>query len=108
MLAVGGTTLHKKSGAKPGLSAEVVWNDGQVGWHGRRGDQRRHSGSFWQVGIVPPSINPTHFQARGFSDARVVNADPNTGDLTYAGGQFGIVGGTSAAAPLWARSSRLQ
>lgn len=99
VLAVGGTTLHKKSGAKPGIASEVVWNDGkQDGTGGGISDYIPVPS--WQVGIVPPSINPTHFQGRGIPDV-AANADPNTGYLTYAGGQFGIVGGTSAAAPLW-------
>ena len=30
------------------------------------------------------------------------NAAPNTGYITYVNGKYGIVGGTSAVAPLWA------
>jgi len=41
------------------------------------------------------------FAGRAIPDV-AANADPNTGYLVMNGGQFGIVGGTSASAPLWA------
>jgi kumamolisin len=50
---------------------------------------------------VPPSINPQHFAGRAIPDV-AANADPATGYLTMSGGKLGIVGGTSASAPLWA------
>ena len=100
VLAVGGTTLHRKTGNQPGIASEVVWNDGPgSGTGGGISDYIQRPS--WQNNVVPPSINPTHFTGRGIPDV-AANADPNTGYLSYSGGKFGIVGGTSAAAPLWA------
>jgi kumamolisin len=99
VLAVGGTTLHKASGSTPAIASEVVWNDGPGNGTGG-GISDYIAIPAWQQGIVPPSINPTNFAGRGIPDV-AANADPNTGYLTYSGGKFGIVGGTSAAAPLW-------
>jgi kumamolisin len=99
VLAVGGTTLHKKSGSKPAIASEVVWNDGPGNGTGG-GISDYIAVPSWQKGIVQPSINPSHFQGRGIPDV-AANADPDTGYLTYSGGKFGIVGGTSAASPLW-------
>jgi len=100
VLAVGGTTLHKKSGNVPAAASEVVWNDGPGNGTGG-GISDYIPVPAWQQGIVPASINPTNFKGRGIPDV-AANADPDTGYLTYSGGQFGIVGGTSAASPLWA------
>ena len=99
VLAVGGTTLHKKSGQVPAIASELVWNDGPGSGTGG-GISDYIAVPSWQQGIVPPSINPTNFQGRAIPDV-AANADPDTGYLTYSGGQFGIVGGTSASAPLW-------
>ncbi len=99
VLAVGGTTLHKKSGSKPAIASEVVWNDGPGNGTGG-GISDYIAVPAWQKGIVQASINPSHFQGRGIPDV-AANADPDTGYLTYSGGKFGIVGGTSAASPLW-------
>jgi kumamolisin len=57
--------------------------------------------SNYQEGKVPRSINPGQFAGRAIPDV-AANADPNTGYLTMSGAQLGIVGGTSASAPLWA------
>jgi kumamolisin len=100
VLAVGGTTLHKKSGTVPAAASEVVWNDGPGNGTGG-GISDYIAIPTWQQGIVPASINPTNFKGRGIPDV-AANADPDTGYLTYSGGQFSTVGGTSAAAPLWA------
>ena len=55
----------------------------------------------WQEGKTPRSLNPGNFAGRAIPDV-AANADPATGYLVMNGGKFGIVGGTSAAAPLWA------
>ena len=99
VLAVGGTTLHKGAGGQPTIGSELVWNDGPGSGTGG-GISDYIAVPSWQQGIVPASINPTNFQGRGIPDV-AANADPDTGYLSYSGGQFGIVGGTSAAAPLW-------
>ena len=100
VLAVGGTTLHKSSGPQPGIASEVVWNDGPGSGTGG-GISDYIAVPTWQNGFVPVSINPGNFAGLGIPDV-AANADPDTGYLTYAGGQFQVVGGTSAAAPMWA------
>jgi kumamolisin len=100
VLAVGGTTLHVKSTSSgQDHVAEVVWNDGPGDGTGG-GISDITPVPDWQKGIVPQSINPGHFAGRGIPDV-AANADPKTGYLVMSGGKFGIVGGTSAAAPLW-------
>ncbi len=99
VLAVGGTTLHKKSGPRPTIGSEIVWNDGpDDGTGGGISDYIPRPN--WQT-IQQKSINPGNFAGRGIPDV-AANADPNTGYRTYAGGKFQTVGGTSAASPLWA------
>lgn len=100
VLAVGGTTLHARKGAN-GQTAitEVVWNDGPGSGTGGGVSDITPVPS-WQEGKVPRSINPGNFAGRAIPDV-AANADPNTGYLVRSGGQFQIVGGTSAAAPLW-------
>ena len=100
VLAVGGTTLHARKGAN-GKTAitEVVWNDGPSSGTGG-GISDITPVPSWQEGKVPRSINPGNFAGRAIPDV-AANADPNTGYFVRSGGQFQIVGGTSAAAPLW-------
>jgi len=101
VLAVGGTSLHvKKTSKGQNHVTEVVWNDGPGDGTGG-GISDLTPIPDWQKGIVPPSINPGNFAGRGIPDV-AANADPKTGYLVMSGGQFGIVGGTSASAPLWA------
>jgi kumamolisin len=101
VLAVGGTTLTVRSTASGTPTVlETVWNDGPgSGTGGGVSDYTARPD--WQNGIVPASINPGNFAGRAIPDV-AANADPKTGYLTMSGGKFGIVGGTSAAAPLWA------
>jgi kumamolisin len=100
VLAVGGTTLHARK-ATNGQTAvtEAVWNDGPGSGTGGGVSDLTPVPS-WQEGKVPRSINPGHFAGRAIPDV-AANADPNTGYLVMSGGQLGIVGGTSASAPLW-------
>jgi kumamolisin len=51
--------------------------------------------------VAPRSINAGHFAGRAIPDV-AANADPATGYYVMSGGQFGVVGGTSASAPPWA------
>ena len=98
---VGGTTLHARKSSKGQTAVtEVVWNDGP-GSGGGGGVSDITPVPSWQEGKVPRSINPGNFAGRAIPDV-AANADPNTGYLVMNGGQFGIVGGTSASAPLWA------
>jgi kumamolisin len=100
VLAVGGTTLHARKGSNGQTSIiEVVWNDGPGSGTGG-GISDITPVPSWQEGKVPRSINPGNFAGRAVPDV-AANADPNTGYLVRSGGQFGIVGGTSASAPLW-------
>ena len=101
VLAVGGTTLHARANAKKQVQiTEVVWNDGPGSGTGG-GVSHVTPVPAWQQGIVPNSINPKHFAGRAIPDV-AANADLATGYLTMSGGKLGVVGGTSASAPLWA------
>jgi kumamolisin len=101
VLAVGGTSLRRRRTSKgSSVIHETVWNDGPGSGTGG-GVSDYTPVPAWQSGIVPGSINPGHFAGRAIPDV-AANADPATGYLTMSGGKFGIVGGTSASAPLWA------
>lgn len=101
VLAVGGTTLHARKDAKGQIqTTEVVWNDGPGSGTGG-GVSDITPVPDWQKGLVPPSINSSHFAGRAIPDV-AANADPRTGYFTMSGGKLQIVGGTSASAPLWA------
>jgi kumamolisin len=50
---------------------------------------------------VPPSANAGGRVGRGVPDV-AGDADPSTGFDTLVDGQSGVIGGTSAVAPLWA------
>jgi kumamolisin len=101
VLAVGGTTLHVRSSAL-GRKAitEVVWNSGPGDGTGG-GISDVTPVPAWQKKVAPRSINAGHFAGRAIPDV-AANADPATGYFVMSGGQFGVVGGTSASAPLWA------
>jgi kumamolisin len=94
VVACGGTRLVLDgSGA---IIAETVWNDSADGGGATGGGV---SNAFplpaWQNGAGVPSAG------RGVPDV-AANADPATGYQIYVDGQAGVVGGTSAVAPLWA------
>jgi kumamolisin len=98
VLGCGGTRLTLKDGA---VSAETVWNDGTDGGASGGGVSQHFSKPSYQSSInvpVPVHSNPT---GRGVPDV-AGNADPATGYVVLIGGQDGVVGGTSAVAPLWA------
>lgn len=103
-LGVGGTALVADA-ARRRITSETVWNRGtRQGGSGSGGGGI--SASFplptWQAAAgVPRSVNPGHRAGRGVPDVAAV-ADPNTGYFVRSGGQDGVAGGTSAAAPLWA------
>jgi len=99
VLACGGTRL-KSSGNT--IASETVWNDGVNGGAGGGGISDTIGPQTWQANAhVPPSVNPGGRIGRGVPDV-AGNADPETGYQILADGQPGIVGGTSAVAPLWA------
>jgi kumamolisin len=101
VVACGGTTLHAAGGA---ISSETVWNDGPRATAGGAtggGVSTMFPVPSWQSSAkVPKSINSGK-PGRGVPDV-AADADPNTGYRTLVRGRWGVVGGTSAVAPLWA------
>jgi len=98
-LACGGTRL---AGSGSVISKEVVWNEGSTDGATGGGVSDMFSLPTWQAGAhVPPSANPGNHIGRGIPDV-AGNADPLTGYQVLVDGQKGVIGGTSAVAPLWA------
>ncbi|RKT19656.1 kumamolisin [Streptomyces sp. 1114.5] len=98
VLGIGGTRLVLNHGA----IVETVWDDGPG---------RRTGGGISAVfpvppyqndAHVPPSVNPPFAAGRGDPDVSAL-ADPVTGVVVPSvdGVHFGVVGGTSASAPMW-------
>ena len=99
VLGCGGTTLE---GAGSQISSEVVWNEGDSGGATGGGISDNIAIPSWQKSAnIPPSVNPGRHVGRGVPDV-AGNADPNTGFQIISDGLQGVVGGTSAVAPLWA------
>jgi kumamolisin len=97
VLACGGTNLFGSGAATP---HEVVWNDGQFGSGG--GVSERFVKPSWQAGLnVPPSANPEAVAGRGLPDV-AAHASPKSGYRLFFNGQWAVLGGTGAAACLWA------
>jgi len=100
VLACGGTRLVASGNS---ITSETVWNElanneGATGG----GISDFFPLPSWQNGAgVPPSSNPNQNVGRGVPDVSG-DADPTTGYLTRVDGQSGVIGGTSAVAPLWA------
>lgn len=100
VFACGGTKL-KVSDAEV-LNGEDVWNESAGGGGATGGGV---SSVFrppppWQGKLVPLSANDGGL-GRGVPDV-AADADPNTGYDIFADGQWTVVGGTSAVAPLYA------
>jgi len=91
VLAAGGTRLIATNGA---TESETVWNDGIRGGATGGGFSRVFARPPWQAAVVAQS-------GRGVPDV-AGNADPETGYNILVDGERQVVGGTSAAAPLWA------
>jgi kumamolisin len=99
VLACGGTTLQSSGNQ---ITSEVVWNEGVNGGATGGGVSDFIPLPSWQDNAnVPPSVNPGNHVGRGVPDV-AGNADPFTGYQVVTDGQTGVVGGTSAVAPLWA------
>jgi kumamolisin len=100
VLSCGGTRIASSGNS---ISSEVVWNDlasnsGATGG----GISDVFPLPDWQKSAkVPPSANSNHRIGRGVPDV-AGDADPNTGYNILVDGQTGVIGGTSAVAPLWA------
>ncbi len=100
VLACGGTRLVAAANS---ITSETVWNE-------LASDEGATGGGIsdvfplpaWQSAAgVPVSANPSKNAGRGVPDV-AGNADPTTGYVTLVDGQSGVIGGTSAVAPLWA------
>ena len=97
-LGCGGTSLTGSGGA---IASETVWNDGNGSATGG-GVSDTFDLPTWQAQAgVPPSANPGGRVGRGVPDV-AADADPQTGYQILVDGQSVVIGGTSAAAPLWA------
>ena len=105
VLGVGGTKLVASSATPQTIASEVVWNETMQSEGATGGGV---SAVFTKPGYqntvnVPPSANPPHSIGRGVPDVASV-ADPVTGVVVMQvdGKQLEPIGGTSAAAPMWA------
>ena len=104
-LGVGGTTLVASNGTSPAIQSETVWNETmqKEGATGGGVSSVFTKPSYQNSANVPPSANPPHNVGRGVPDVAAV-ADPVTGVVVMRidGKHLEPIGGTSAAAPLWA------
>jgi kumamolisin len=103
VLGCGGTRVQVAQGM---LAREAVWNNGRQGGSGGGGVSDIFPLPDWQQGVdVPVSVNPGSRIGRGVPDV-ASDADPSTGvlvsDVDGNVDPSAAVGGTSAAAPLWA------
>lgn len=99
VLACGGTTLTASNGE---IKSEKVWNDGANNGASGGGVSSHFSKPKYQANIdVPKPTGTVNKDGRGVPDV-AGNADPDTGYDVLVDGQEGVIGGTSAVAPLWA------
>jgi kumamolisin len=96
-VACGGTSLKAKDSA---VSDETVWNDGLSGGATGGGVSNYFARPPYQQDFRIPA-SPKGFNGRGLPDLSG-DADPNTGYQIFLGGQWQVIGGTSAVAPLMA------
>jgi subtilase family serine protease len=92
---VGGTHLSSDTGA----AGQTVWNDGSSRGAGGGGTSTLWSAPSWQSAVTDGS-------SREVPDVSA-DADENTGYVVYYDGSWTAIGGTSAAAPLWASVAAL-
>ena len=98
VLACGGTVLHA-TGKQ--INDEETWNDlGTGGGATGGGVSQVFDLPTWQQNASVPQA-PNGMLGRGVPDV-AGDADPNSGYQIIVDGQQGVVGGTSAVAPLWA------
>lgn len=100
--AVGGTTAFLGSGDTYGQ--EAIWGEPYEQWGAGGGVSAVFPRPSWQKG--PGVLNRFSDGMREVPDVAAI-ADGNTGWDIYSGGGWGMVGGTSAAAPLWAALAAL-
>jgi kumamolisin len=96
-LACGGTRLV---GSGSAITSEKVWNEGAQGGAGGGGVSNKFARPDYQVAFNIPA-SPKGNNGRGVPDVSA-DADPATGYQIFLAGSRGVVGGTSAATPLWA------
>jgi kumamolisin len=107
VLGVGGTSLKATGTTPPAIASEVVWNDLALpnpAGAGGGGVSAIFPLPSWQAKAgVPPSASTPPMIGRGVPDVAAV-ADPYTGVviINVSGKTLEPIGGTSAAAPLWA------
>ena len=105
VLGVGGTKLTASNGTPPAIASETVWNETlhNEGATGGGVSAVFTKPAYQNAVSVPPSANPPHKIGRGVPDVAAV-ADPVTGVVVMRidGKHLEPIGGTSAAAPLWA------
>jgi len=112
VIAVGGTTI--------GASAETVWNESaqQAGAGGGGLSQLWCMPSYQYQTAIPGLVNTNSATNSACSTSNKgslvrqvpdvsADADPFSGYVVVVGGTWGIIGGTSAAAPLWAAIAAL-
>lgn len=100
---VGGTKLTLTSG--DARSSEVVWNEYSVsGGAGGGGLSQYWSRPSWQVGT---GTSNSYSNGKRENPDVAADADPYTGYVVYYEGSYHDIGGTSAAAPLWAAATAL-
>ena len=90
---VGGTRLNLGSGQT--YSSEVVWNS-------NGGASGGGVSSIWPIPSWQASVASVASKLMRNVPDVALNADPNSGFAIFTGGQWHVIGGTSAAAPLWA------
>ena len=95
VLGCGGTYLTASAGKRRG---ETVWNSNGGGTGG--GVSALFAKPAYQAAVNVPAAGTTK-GGRGVPDV-AGNADPDSGYRVVTGGQTGLIGGTSAVAPLWA------
>jgi kumamolisin len=105
VVGCGGTALQTNAGARSG---ETVWNSDGGGTGGGVSDL--FAVPAYQSGVkIPKELGLSHAShkqprttgGRGVPDV-AADADPNTGYRVVVDGKAEVIGGTSAAAPLWA------
>jgi kumamolisin len=96
VLACGGTSLTSKGTT---ITSEVVWNSD--GGASGGGISDLFATPSWQANITLPTSANGGKAGRGVPDV-ASDADPNTGYSVRVDGATQVIGGTSAAAPLWA------
>lgn len=97
MTSVGGTTLTLAGTA---YASETSWGNSAAGIGGGGGVSAVWSQPSWQNNLAAIANKGSHTR-RMVPDVSL-DADPNTGYSIYTEGNWFLIGGTSAAAPLWA------